>query len=121
MTQNNYDGVVTHLKPDILQCEVKWTLGSITANKAGGGDGIPVELFHILKDGCCKSTTLGMPANSEKSAVATTRKAQFSFHSQRKAIFKLNVQNVQATTQLHSSQVLAKYCSKFSKLSFYTV
>ena len=54
MTQNNYDGVVTHLKPDILQCEVKWTLGSITANKASGGDGIPVELFQILKDDAVK-------------------------------------------------------------------
>ena len=47
---DNHDGVVIHLKPDILECEVKWTLGSITANKASGGDGIPVELFQILKD-----------------------------------------------------------------------
>jgi len=46
----NHDGVVTHLEPDILECEIKWALGSITKNKASGGDGIPVELFQILKD-----------------------------------------------------------------------
>jgi len=46
---DNHDGVITHLKPDILECEVKWTLGSITMNKASGGDGIPVELFQILR------------------------------------------------------------------------
>jgi len=48
---HNHDGVITHLEPDILDCDVKWALGSITANKASGGDGIPVELFQILKDG----------------------------------------------------------------------
>ena len=47
---NNYSGVITHLEPDILECKVKWALGSITMNKASGGDGIPVELFQILKD-----------------------------------------------------------------------
>ena len=47
--QDNHDGVITHLEPDILECEVKWALESITANKASGGDGIPVELFQILK------------------------------------------------------------------------
>ena len=47
---DNHDGVVTHLEPDTLECEVKWALGSITTNKASGGDGIPVELFQILKD-----------------------------------------------------------------------
>ena len=47
---NNYDGVVTHLEPDILECEVKWVLGSITMNKASGGDGIPAELFQVFKD-----------------------------------------------------------------------
>ena len=46
---DNHDGVITHLEPDILECEVKWALGSITTNKASGGDGILVELFHILK------------------------------------------------------------------------
>ena len=48
------DGVITHLEPDILECEVKWALGSITTNKASGGDGIPVELFQILKDDAVK-------------------------------------------------------------------
>ena len=47
---DNQDSVITHLEPDILECEVRWALGSITTNKASGGDGIPVELFQILKD-----------------------------------------------------------------------
>ena len=51
---DNHNGVITHLKPDTLECEVKWTLGSITMNKASGGDGIPVELFQILKDHAVK-------------------------------------------------------------------
>ena len=51
---DNHDGVITHVEPDILECEVKWALGSITTNKASGGDGIPVEPFQILKDGAVK-------------------------------------------------------------------
>ena len=51
---DNHDGVITHLKPDILECEVRWALGSITTNKASGGDGIPVELFQVLKDDALK-------------------------------------------------------------------
>ena len=51
---DNQDGVVTHLEPDILECKVKWALGSITTNKASGGDGIPVELFQILTDDAVK-------------------------------------------------------------------
>ena len=51
---DNHDGVITHLEPDILECEVKWALGSTTTNKASGGDGIPVELFQILKDDALK-------------------------------------------------------------------
>ena len=51
---DNHDGVITHLQPDILECEVKWALGSITMNKASRGDGIPVELFQILKDDAVK-------------------------------------------------------------------
>ena len=47
---DNHDGVITHLEPDILECEVKWALGSITTNKVSGGDGIPAELFQMLKD-----------------------------------------------------------------------
>ena len=65
---DDYDGVITHLEPDILECEVKWALGSITMNKASGGDDIPVEISQILKD---ESATLNMPANLENSAVAT--------------------------------------------------
>ena len=52
--QDNHDGMITQLEPDILECEVKWALGSITTNKASGGDGIPVELFQILKDDAVK-------------------------------------------------------------------
>ena len=59
--------MITHLETYILECKVKWALGSITTNKAGGGDGIPVELFQILKD----DAALNMPANLENSAVAT--------------------------------------------------
>ena len=51
---DNHDGVITHLEPDILECKVKWALGSITTNKASEGDGIPVELFQILKDDAVK-------------------------------------------------------------------
>ena len=51
---HNHDGVVTHLEPDILECEIKWALGSFTTNKASGGDGIPVELFQVIKDNAVK-------------------------------------------------------------------
>ena len=68
---DNHNDVITHLEPDILECEVKWTLGSITMNKARGSEGIPVELFQILKDDAVKSAKLNMPANLENSAVAT--------------------------------------------------
>ena len=51
---DDHDGVITHLEPDILKCEVKWALGSVTMNKASGGDGIPAELFQILKDDAVK-------------------------------------------------------------------
>ena len=76
---DNHDGVITHLEPDILECEIKWTLGGITANKGRGGDGIPVELFQILKE-CCEIATLNIPTNLENSAVATALE-KVSFHS----------------------------------------
>ena len=60
---DNHNGVFTYLEPYILECEVKWALGSNTMNKAGTGDGIPVELFQILKDDAGESATLNMPAN----------------------------------------------------------
>ena len=63
--------MITHPEPDILECEVKWALGSIITNKATGGDGIPAELFQILKDDAYESAGLNMPANLENPAVAT--------------------------------------------------
>ena len=78
---DNHDGVVTDLEPDILECEVKWALESITMNKARGGDGIPVELFQTLKDDVVKVLHFNMPANLENSAVATElEKASFPFN-----------------------------------------
>ena len=77
---DNHDAVITHIEPDILECKVKWALGSITTNKANGGDGIPVELFQILNDGAVKVVALNMPANLENSAVATALE-KVSFHS----------------------------------------
>ena len=73
---DNHDSMITHLEPDILECEVRWTLESITMNKASGGDGIPVELFQILKD----DAAINMPANLENSAVATGLE-KINFHS----------------------------------------
>ena len=73
--------MITHLEPDILEYEVKWALETITTNKASGGDGIPVELFQILKDDAVKLLyVLNMPAHLENSAVATGLE-KVSFHS----------------------------------------
>ena len=74
---DNHDGVITDLEPDILECEVKWALESITTNKASGSDGIPIELFQILRDDAVKV----LPANLENSAVATgLEKVSFHFN-----------------------------------------
>ena len=102
--------MITHLEPDILECEVKWALESITTNKAS--DGIPVELFQILKDDAvkvlhsiCQQIWKTQQFSSRgHSPVAGTGKGQFSFQSQRKAMPK----NTQTTTQLHSSHTLVK-------------
>ena len=75
-----HDGVITCLEPDILECEIKWALESSTTNKASGGDGIPVELFKILKDYAVKVLHSNMSANLENSAVATGL-GKVSFHS----------------------------------------
>ena len=75
---DNHDGVVIHLEPDILECEVKWALGSITINRASGGDGIPAELLQILKDDAVK--VLHSAFECENSAVVT-RLETVSFHS----------------------------------------
>ena len=77
---DNHDGVITHLEPDILEFEVRWALGSITTNKASGSDGIPVELFQILKYDAVKVLPANMPANLENSAVVTGLE-KVSFHS----------------------------------------
>ena len=75
---DNHDGMITHLELDILEWEVKWALGGFTTNKAHAGDGMPVELFQILKD----DAALNMPANLEKSTVATgLEKDSFSLES----------------------------------------
>ena len=76
---DNHDDVITTLEPDILECEVQWALRSSTMNKPSGGDGIPVELFQILKDDTVRSAVLNTPANLENSAVAT-RLQKVSFH-----------------------------------------
>ena len=73
---DNHDGVITHLEPDILECEVKWVLGSITKNKDGGGDGIPAELFQILEDDAVKV----LHSKCQQSAVAPGLE-KVSFHS----------------------------------------
>ena len=74
--------MITHLEPDILECEVKWALGSISTNRASGGNGIPVELFQIVKDEAVK-VALNMLANMENSAVAI-RLEKVSIHSNSK-------------------------------------
>ena len=89
--------MIIHLEPDILECEVKWALGSITTNKASGGDGIPVELFQILKDDAVKVLTQYASKFGRLSSGHRTGKGQFSFQFQRKAMQK----NVHTTAQLH--------------------
>ena len=101
---DNHDGVITHLEPDILEFEVKWALGSITKSKASGGDGIPVEIFQILKDETVKVLHSVCSKTGKLSSGHRTGKGQFSFQSQRRAMPK----NVQATAQLYSSHTLAK-------------
>ena len=94
--------MITHLEPDILECEDKWALESTTMNKASGRDGIPVELFQILKDDAVK-----VPHSICQQIWKTghrTGKGQFSLQSQRKAVLK----NVQTTAQLHSFHMLAR-------------
>ena len=100
---DNHEGVITHLEPDILECEVKWALESITTNKASGGDGIPVELFQILIDDAVKVLHSICQQIGKLSSGHRTGKDEFSFQSQRKAMPK----NIQTTTQLHSSHRLA--------------
>ena len=97
---DNHNGMITH----ILECKVKWALGSITTNKASGGDGIPVELFQILKDDAVKVLHSICQQIGKLSSGHRTGKGQFSFESQRKAMPK----NAQTTTQLYSFHMLVK-------------
>ena len=90
---DNHHGGITHLEPDILESEVKWALGSVTTNKVSGGNGIPVELFQILKDDTVKCCTQYASKFGKLSRGHRTRKGQFSLQSQRKAMPK-NVQTI---------------------------
>ena len=101
---DNHDGVITDLEPDILECEVKWALESITTNKASGCDGIPVELFQILKDDAVKVLHSICQQIWKTQQWPQDWKGQLSFQSQRKAMPK----NAQAATQLHSSHMVAE-------------
>ena len=98
---DNHDCVISHLEPDILEYEVKWASGSITMNKASRGDGIPGEIFQILKWWCCESAELNMPANWENSAVAIGVE-KISFHSFPKE------RQWQITLISHASKVMLK-------------
>ena len=100
---DNHDGVITHLEPDILECEVKWALGSISTNKARESDGIPAELLQILKDDAVKKLQQH-ESNLENSAVTIGLEKSVFIPSQRKAMPK----NAQSTAQLHSSHMLVK-------------
>ena len=102
--QDNHNGVITDLEPDILECEVKWALESITTNKASGGDGTPVQLFQILKYDAVKVLHSICQQIGKLRSGHRTGKGQFSFQSQRKAMPK----SAQTTTQLHSSHTLVK-------------
>jgi len=112
---DNHDGMVTHPEPDILECEVEWALWSIAVNKANEGNGIPAELFKILKDGmlskCC---TQYVSKFGKYSSGHCTEKGQSSSHFPRMAVLK----NVQTTGQLHSSPMQVRLCSKSCMLSF---
>ena len=100
---NNYDGVFTHLEPDILECEVKWALRSITMNKASEGDAIPVELFQILKDDAVQVL---------HSIYQQIWKTQQWPQHWKSSVFilipKVMPKNAQTTTQLHSPHILSK-------------
>ena len=97
---DNHDGVITHLEPDILECKIKWALGSIITNKASRGDGIPAELFQMLKDDAVKVLY---------SICQQMCKTQWWPQDWKRSVFIPIPKNVQTTAQLHSSHILAKY------------
>ena len=98
---NNQDGMATHLEQDTLECEVKWAFGTITMNRAIGSDGIPAELFKILKDDAVNVLYSVCQQIWKLSCGHRTGQGQFSFQSQRRAMSK----NVQTTVQLHSFHI----------------
>ena len=102
--QDYHNGVIIHLEPDILECEVKLALESITTNKASGDYGIPVELFQVLRDDAVKVLHSICQQIWKTQQWPQDWKSQYSFQSQRKAMPK----NAQTTTQLHSSHTLVK-------------
>ena len=108
----NHKDVVTHLEPDILECEVKWAFGSIVMNRVSGGVGIPVELFQILKDVAVKVL------QSVCQQIWKSQRSQDWKTSVFIPIPKAMPKNAQITTQLHSFHTLVKQCSKFSKPGF---
>ena len=108
---DNTNGVITHLGSDNQEYEVKWALGYIIMDKSSGGDGIPAELFQLLKYDAVKVLHSICSKFGKLSSGHGTGKGQFSFQSPRKAMPKI----VQTNTQLHSFYTLAKQCSKFSK------
>ena len=101
---DNHDDVITNLEPDILECEVKWALESMTTNKPSGVDGIPVELFQILKDDAVKVLQSICQEMWKTQQWPQDWKKSVSFQFQRKAMPK----NAQTTAQLHSSHMLVK-------------
>ena len=101
---DNHDSVVTYLEPDILECDIKWALGSITMNKASGGDGIPAELFQILKEDAVKMLHSICQQIWKTQQWPQDWKRSVFIPLQRKAMPK----NAQTTAQLHSSHMLVK-------------
>ena len=110
----NQDSVVTHLEPDILECEGKWALGSITTNKASEGDRIPAELFKILKDDAIKVLHPICQQIWKTQQWPQTWKGQSLSQFPRRAVLK----NVQTTRWLPSLPMLVRLCSKSFKLDF---
>ena len=102
--QDNHDSMITHLEPDILECEVKWALESITMNNASGSDGVPVELFQILKDDAVKVLHSICQQIWRSQQWPQDWKRSVSFQSQRKAMPK----NAESTAQWHASHTLVK-------------
>ena len=103
--QENHDGVITHLEPDILECEVKWALKSITMNKASGGDGIPVELFQILNNDAVRVLHSICQQTWKTQQWPQDWKRSVSFQSQRKAMPK-NAHTIALIS--HASKVMLK-------------